>query len=706
MAVSAFYQAPLDQLVLDLRHSTRVLRKAPAFAAVAILSLALGIGANTAIFSIVNAVILKALPVRDPERLVSLVLDKSARGKAAEPASYYTNPIWEQIRDHQHVLDGVSAYASQAFDIGAGGEVQRVSGVFTSGRFFDVLGVRPWLGRTFTDDDDCRGGGSDGPVAVLGYAFWRDRYGASPAAIGSTLRIEGHPFTIVGVTPPGFFGLEVGKSFDVAVPIGTEPLIRGRENSRLDARGAWWLNVAGRLKPGQTLAQAGAGLRAMQPAIRESTVPEQSPIAEHFTDPLGVSSASTGVSWMREDYRPALFVLMAVVGLVLTIACANLANLLLARATTRRKEFAVRLAVGASRGRLVRQLLTESVLLATAGAVLGFAFAHVASRAIVRGLSSSRSPVFVDVSIDWRVLVFTAGVTMATVVLFGMAPAIRSTRVSANEALKTGGRGVASGWTRFNLEKLLVSAQIALSLVLVFGASLFVRSFATLATLDPGFNASGVVQAGANLARADIPQARRLLVYEQIAAALRAIPGVESVAAVQIPPVRGDMLNSHVRVDGFMPASQQDTRLLSNRVSPGYFQVMQTPFYAGRDFSDRDTVDSPRVVIINQAAVSRVFHGKSPIGHVINVEVEHEVWEPLTVVGVVRNTAYQSLRETPPPLMYSSLNQQTRPEPSSPSRCALPARRRSRTRSRRPAGRSTRTSPSSSACSRRSSPTR
>ena len=315
---------------------------------------------------------------------------------------------------------------------------------------------------------------------------------------------------------------------------------------------------------------------------------------------------------MREDYRPALFVLMAVVGLVLTIACANLANLLLARATTRRKEFAVRLAVGASRGRLVRQLLTESVLLATAGAVLGFAFAHVASRAIVRGLSSSRSPVFVDVSIDWRVLVFTAGVTMATVVLFGMAPAIRSTRVSANEALKTGGRGVASGWTRFNLEKLLVSAQIALSLVLVFGASLFVRSFATLATLDPGFNASGVVQAGANLARADIPQARRLLVYEQIAAALRAIPGVQSVAAVQIPPVRGDMLNSHVRVDGFTPTSQQDTRLLSNRVSAGYFQVMQTPFYAGRDFSDRDTVNSPRVVIINQAAVSRFFHGKSP----------------------------------------------------------------------------------------------
>jgi predicted permease len=661
MAASAFLKAAIDQRVLDLRHGTRVLRNAPAFAGVAILSLALGIGANTAIFGIVNAVILKALPVRDPGRLVALVVDKSARGKPAEPASYYTNPIWEQIRDHQQVLDGVSAYASHAFDTGAGGQVQRVSGLFVSGRFFDVVGARPWIGRTFTRDDDRRGGGADGPTAVLGYGFWRDRFGASPAAVGSTLRIEGHPFTIVGVAPPGFFGLEVGKSFDVAIPLGAEPLIRGRENSRLDARDAWWLNIAGRLKPEQTVAQAAAGLRTMQPALREATVPERSPAADHFTDPLGVSSASTGVSWLREDYRPALFVLMAVVGLVLTIACANLANLLLARATGRRKEFAVRLAVGASRGRLVGQLLTESALLASAGAVLGFAFAQVASRAIVRGLSSSRSPVFVDVSIDWRVLAFTVAVTIATVLLFGMAPAIRSTRVSANDVLKTGGRGIASGWTGFNLEQLFVASQIALSLVLVLGAILFVRSFATLATLDPGFNASGIVQAGANLARADIPPARRLLVFEQIAASLRGIPGVQAVAAVQIPPVRGDMLNSHVQVDGFTPRTGQDTRLLSNRVGAGYFHVMQTPFYAGRDFSDRDTVHSPRVAIINQAATRRFFHGESPIGRVINVEVEHDRWEPVTVVGVVRDTAYQSLRETPPPLMYFPLSQQTVP---------------------------------------------
>jgi putative ABC transport system permease protein len=651
----------IDQLVLDLRHSVRVLLKAPGFTAVAILSLALGIGANTAIFSIVNGVMLKLLPVRDPGRIVSFVLDKSARGKAAEPASYFTNPIWEQIRDHQDVLENVTAYSSQQIDIGSGGEVQRVSGLFVSGRYFDVVGVGPWLGRTFTDDDDRRGGGSDGPVAVLGYAFWHDRYAASPSAIGSTLRIEGTNFMIVGIAPPGFFGLEVGKSFDVAIPMGTEPFIRGRENSRLDMRGASWINIAGRLKPQQTLAQATTGLRAMQPAIREATLPERTPLAEHFSDPLGVSSASTGVSYLRDDYRPALFMLLAIVGLVLLIACANLANLLLARATARQKEFAVRLAMGASRGRLMRPLLVESLLLASAGALLGFAFAHTASRVIVRTLSSTRTPVFVDVSIDWRVLAFTISVALATVVLFGMAPALRATRVSANDVLKTAGRGLASGWTRFNLEKLLVIAQIALSLVLVFGASLFVRSFATLTMRDPGFNASHIMQVGTSLARADVPAERRLLVYDQLASALRAIPGVESVAAVQIPPVRGEMSNSRVQVEGFTPKTARESLLLSNRVSAGYFQTMDTPFRAGRDFNDRDTLTSPRVVIINEAAMTKFFHGENPLGRTLRLEVERDTWQPLTIVGVVRNTAYQDLRETQPPLMYFPLSQRERP---------------------------------------------
>jgi putative ABC transport system permease protein len=651
----------LDQVRLDVRHSWRVLRNGPGFAAVAILSLALGIGANTAIFSIVNAVLVKLLPVRDPGRLVSLFDDRSARGRESLPAGYYTNPIWETIRDHQEVLDGVAAYSSQTWDLGAGGEVQQVAGLFVSGRFFDVMGVGPWLGRTFTADDDRHGGGTDGPVAVLGYAFWHDRYGASASAIGGTIRVAGQPFTIVGVAPPGFFGMEVGKAFDVAVPLANEPLIRGKENSSLDQRGHWWLNIAGRLKPGQTIAQATAGLRAMQPAVREATVPSGDRVAEHITDPFTLSSASTGVSFMRVTYRPALLILMGLVGMVLLIACANLANLLLARATARQKEFAVRLAIGASRGRLVRQLLTESLMLAIAGALLGLAFAHTASRVIVRGLSSSKTPVFIDVSIDWVVLAFTVGIAMATVLLFGMAPAIRSTRVSANDVLKSGGRGIASGWTRFNLEKLLVTAQIALSLVLVFGASLFVRSFATLATLDTGFNAQHVMQVGTNIVCARIPPEQRLQVYARIDAALRAIPGVESVAWVQIPPVRGDMSNSAVQVDGFTPQTRFDGHLLTNRVSGGYFKLLETPFQAGRDFDDHDIVNAPPVAIINESAVRKFFHGENPLGRTIRWGIERDTWVPLTVVGVVADTAYQSLREVRPPQMYLPMRQQAQP---------------------------------------------
>jgi putative ABC transport system permease protein len=655
------FAALIDQLALDLRHSVRVLKNAPAFTAVAILSLALGIGANTAIFSVVNAVMLKLLPVSDPARLVSLFIDTSARGRPPSPASYYTNPIWEHIRDHQDVFDGVTAYSQQTFDVGAGGEARHISGLFVSGRFFDVLGVRPWIGRTFTSDDDRRGGGPDGPVAVLSYAYWRQHYNASSNAIGATLRLADQPFTIVGVAPPEFFGLEVGKIFDAAVPLGTEPLLRGRENSSLDARTSWWLLIAGRMKTGQSLEQAMTGLRTMQAAIREATLPPRQQLSEHFIDPLGVSPASTGVSWLRSDYRPALLILMTIVGVVLLIACANLANLLLARATVRQREFAVRLAVGASRGRLVRQMLTESLLLATAGAALGLAFAQSASRLIVRSLSSSRSPVFVDVSIDWHVLAFTMGVAIATVALFGLAPAFQSTSVSANEALKSGARGIATGWKRFNLEKLLVTTQIALSLVLVFGASLFVRSFTALATRDPGFDASHLMQVATNIVRAGYRQEQRLLVYEQLQAALRGIPGVQSVASAQITPVRGDMWNNRVQVDGFTPTDQRDSLLLSNRVSPGYFQTLGTPFHAGRDFNEHDTVAAPQVAIVNEATVRKFFHGESPIGRVIRQEVVRDTWQLLTVVGVVRDTAYQSLRETPPPLLYFPMGQQEKP---------------------------------------------
>jgi len=350
--------------------------------------------------------------------------------------------------------------------------------------------------------------------------------------------------------------------------------------------------------------------------------------------------------------------LMALVAVVLLIACANLANLLLARATARQREFAVRLAIGASRGRLVRQILTESLLLAVMGAAAGLGIAQVASRVIVRGLSSTQSAVFVDVSIDWRVLAFTAAVAMATVVLFALVPAFRSTDVSAHDVLKSGGRGIASGWRGFTIEKLLVAAQIALSLVLVFGASLFVRSFATLATLDPGFNASHVMQVATDLTRADYPPSQRLIVFAQLERALQAMPGVQSVAIAQITPVRGDMMATPLQVDGFVPKDRRDRSVMLNRVGPGYFQTLGTPLHAGRDFDEHDTMNALRVAIVNDAAVRKFFHGANPVGRTINTLRPADRLEPITIVGVVGDTAYQSLREVPPPMMYLSMAQQ------------------------------------------------
>jgi putative ABC transport system permease protein len=653
----------LDQLSSDIRHSLRVLRTAPAFTAIAVLSLALGIGANTAIFSIVNAVMLKTLPVADPDRLVQIGLAWNGRYTRRS----FTNPIWETLRDrHADLFEGAFAFASNAFDENAGGERRSLDGMWVSGGLFETLGVHPWVGRLLTRADDVRGGGGpDGPVVVISYAFWRDRYGASPTAIGSRLTLGGQSFTIVGVTPPGFLGPNVGSAFKVAVPLGCEPLLSGKD-SMLDVTDGWWLSMMARLKPQTTMMQTEAALRAIQQSVRDAAVPPNAGPKERarfLEEPFTLLSAAAGTSSLRERYRVALFALLGIVGLVLLIACANLANLFVARASGRQKEFAVRLAIGASRGRIVRQLLVESLLLAVAGALLGLAFADAASRLIVRSLSSAQAPVFVDVAIDWRVLAFTVVAAMATVVLFGMAPALRSARVSANDVLKSGGRGIAHGWARLDVEKALVVLQIALSLVLVFGAALFVRSFVALATLHPGFDASHVMQVATDLARADVPQSQRLLVFDRIAAELRTIPGVESVGWVQFPPVRGSDSTNRIEVPGFT-ATGRDRYILSNRVSAGYFETMGTPFIAGRDFDAHDTIGAQPVVIVNEAMMRKYFHGEHPIGREIEVQVERNEWRSLTVVGLVRDTVYHNLRETPPPTMYAAVSQDARPSHS------------------------------------------
>jgi predicted permease len=646
----------VDDLVQDLRYGFRVLRKAPAFTLVAVLSLALGIGANTAIFTLVDSLILRALPVRDPAALVRL------------QNGSWTNPIWEQIRDRQHdVFESAAAFSDTRFDLAQGGEAELAEGVWASGGFFDVLGVPPMLGRTFTADDDRRGGGPDGPVAVISYAFWQRRFGGAGDAIGKSLALNGVPFTVVGVTPPSFSGPTVGRSFDVVAPIGMVDRVQQMYGSRnwLDNRSAWWLGIVGRLKPGQTPDSATRTLRAIQPQIREATLPEgwPAPELEKYLreDPLTVVPAATGFSDARGEYERPLWTVMGVVVLVLLIACANLASLLLARADARRQELAARLALGASRLRLARQLLTESLLLAVPGALLGLAFAQWGTRMLVRQISIQAGPasggaLFLDLSLHWRVLVFTLAVTLATALLFGIAPALRAGRLSPYDAVKQG-RGVAGERPR-SLGAPLVVAQVALSLVLVFAAGLFLRTFAGLANRDLGLDRDGILLVHMDAQRSSATVAQRADLFLRAQEAAAAVPGASRVGTSVTSPMSGMSWNGRFEVQGVTPPTGRDRDAWCNALTPGWFGTYGTRLVSGRDFDAHDRAGALPVAIVNEAFARRFLGSESPLGRILLRERRpgHEP-PPVEIVGLVENSAYQSPRDPMEPIVYFPMSQ-------------------------------------------------
>lgn len=632
----------------DLRDALRALKATPIITAVAVVSLALGVGANTAIFSLVDSVMLRSLPVRDPERLV--ILDDGS----------WTNPIWEQIRERQHELfQGATAFSGQQFNLSSGGEAHLVDGLYASGEFFDVIGVGTVLGRTFSKDDDRRGGGPDGPVTVISYRFWQNRFGGASDAIGKPITISRVTYTIIGVTPPDFFGPTVGSTFDVIVPLGTEPLIRGA-GSGLDHRSFWWLDIMARLRSDQTVEDATTALRNVQPRIREATLPERwrpSDLAEYLGEKLTLVPATTGQSFIRTRYQRPLLTIMVVVALVLLIACANIANLMLARANGRRHEISVRRALGASRVRLAKQFFTESLVVSVSGAVLGLFFAHWGSRLIVQQLSTWRGTVFLDLPLDWRVLGFTAAVAIATAVIFGTAPAIRATTVEPNEALKEQGRWM-GGEGKRTLGTPLVVAQVALSLVLVVAAGLFVRTFTTLATRDLGFSRESIMVAWIDAEQSKATQKERAALFDRVAQAVAAVPGIEQSAASAITPVSGMMWNDLFEFPDLPKLTQRDRIVSQNYVTPGWFQTYGTAMIAGRDFTDRDRAGTLPVVVVNEAFLAKYMKDGSPIGKtVMPASRPDRPATPLEIIGVVRNAVYRNVREPAPPTMYRPLAQ-------------------------------------------------
>jgi predicted permease len=629
----------------DLRDAFRALKSTPVVTAIAVLSLALGIGANTAIFSILDTLLLRSLPVRDPARLAIVGDNHEARE--------WTNPIWEQIREHRQLFDGAFVWSGDRFDLAPAGQTEYVDGLWASGGIFDVLGVQPILGRTFTDADDRRGGGPDGPVTVISYNFWQRRFNGAADAVGRTLTVEHVPFTIVGVTPPDFFGVDVGRRFDVAIPLGTEPLIRGKE-SRLDERSFWWLDAMVRLEPDQTLAAGEAALRGVVPQMRAATMPNWRPEdqADYLRNGFTLIPAATGGSGLRERYQLPLTAIMVVVALVLLIACANIANLLLARATSRRHELSVRAALGASRMRIARQLLAESLLLSAAGAGLGLLFAQWGSELLVRQLSTTTNHVFLDLAINWKILAFTAAVAVGTAILFGIAPALRGTRVQPNDVLKSQGRGVA-GETRSGFGNTLVVVQVALSLVLVVAAGLFVRTFASLAHRNLGFDRNGVLVAAMDVQRAQLDPDQRPALFTRLLDAASSVPGVSIAALSEITPISGSSWNNRIELpdDPLLPERERSSYI--NVVSERWFQAYRTSVIAGRNFTRADSASSAPVAIVNEAFVRAFLGSRNPIGTRIRQPGGPDA--PAVdrlVVGVVEDAVYRSVRAAVPPTMY------------------------------------------------------
>src|SRR5215475_7038006 len=645
----------IENTLQDLRYAGRTLRRSPGFTAVAILSLALGIGANAAIFQLLNAVRLRSLPVANPRELAEVRVAGGNGGFGVQTGvnSKLTYALWERIRQRQEAFSGIFAWGNADFNVGQGAETRRVRGLWVSGDLFPVLGVTPARGRLFTPADNQRGCGSAG--AVISYEFWRSYFGGEDSAVGKTLMVLGRPLTVIGVTPPEFFGLEVGKGFDVALPICT----RAGALDRLDF---FWLVVMGRLKPNWTLTQASAHLNAISPGVFEATAPPgySASTSERYRNfRLTALPAGRGVSQLRTSYGTSLWFLLGITGLVLLIACANLANLMLARANVREREIAVRVALGASRWRVIRQTLSESLLLAGSGAAFGAGLAQLMSRVLITFLNTEGNILQLDLSSDWRVLTFTASVAVFTCIVFGIVPALRASQIEPVAAMRSGGRGLTNR-ERFSFRRFFVIGQIAISLALLVGALLFVRSFRNLVTLDAGFRQNGILFIYAGFDRLRLPRERIASFQANLLEQIRSVPQVESAATTTVTPLDGSSWSQGVRIPGSQGEQEGSSKF--TYVSPEYFKTLEIAVLAGRDFNDFDTATSRRVALVNETFARRFFANRKPVGALMRSVAEPNFPETLyEVIGVVKDVKYANLREAIPPITYVPAAQHPNP---------------------------------------------
>ncbi|MGH9793264.1 MAG: ABC transporter permease, partial [Candidatus Acidiferrales bacterium] len=642
----------MKNILSDLRYALRTLRRSPLFAGVAILSLALGIGANTAIFTLIDQIVLRRLPVNDPESLVMLYQRGSHNGSNMG-SRMHSYPIYQDYQQKAEPLAEVLCRRLISTSVSMDNQTERVDAEMVSGNFFTMLGVKPALGRVFNSEEDDRVYQGH-PVVVLSYDYWATRFARNRNVIGKKILVNNYPMTIIGVSAAGFAGLDPAQSPQIRVPIQMKPVMAPEWSwVHMDDRRTRWVQVFARLKPGYTAESAQAPMQGLFHQIREyeATLPAAAKWSAYSREQflrgtLHVEKAATGYSNLRNDFSNALIVLMCMVGLVLLIACANVANLLIARAFARQKEISVRLSLGASRGQLVRQLLVESMVLSAGGGVAGVLLAFAMTRGLLALVPVEGNPLLIRPEPDARILLFTLGVTLLTGVVFGLLPALRATRPDPWTTLKdTIGSVAGSGGSLF-LRKGLIAAQVALSFLLLFGAGLFVRSLQNLKATDTGFHEMNnlvTFQLSPALSGYDAPRVVQL--YRDLLENLRAVPGVKSAGLAGVPVLHGWEWDSTTSVEGHQTKDGEDMQAFMNALSPGYFQTMGIPLLEGRDFDARDIKEDSKVAIVNQRFARHFFGEKSAVGRHLGRGGGPDVKLDVEIIGVVADSLYEGPRE-------------------------------------------------------------
>ncbi|HEY2800146.1 MAG TPA: ABC transporter permease [Chthoniobacterales bacterium] len=653
----------LEEFLQDLRYGFRLLCKNPGFSVVVVLALAIGLGANTALFSLFDRVLLRPLPVQHPEQLVVL----SVTNERAASDTSFSHPMYRQLRDNNAVFNGILAQAGVSLNVAYGGESEKVRGELVSGNYFETLGVRPFLGRLFTPTDDLQPGAH--PVAVLSYAYWQRRFGANRSIVGAKVILNDHPMTVIGVTPPGFYGTNLAEETDIRIPMMMAPIFRSGAGSVLQSPGILqspghiWLEIIARRKPGLSRAQAEAGADVLYRLIHEKEIREQPARVSDYekrierTSHLKLLPGSQGLRELQKQFSHALLVLFGITIVILLITCANLANLFLARNAARTQEIALRLALGATRRRLVRQWLTESFLFASLGGGLGLLFGIWTQSALLYFLPASERMNIGRATLDPRVFAFAFAAALATALLFGIVPAMQMAR-GALAPQQGDARLQRSDMSPKRFRGALVLLQIALSLPLLVGAGLFLHSLRNLKAISPGFDESHVVLASLNPGLNGYKAERTRALYDEFLSRVRAFPGVRSAALATDVVLSGGWDQLIVKVEGYQPREGEEMSPYEDTVSPGYFATMRMPIVAGRDFNERDSLTSGKVAIVNQTMARYYFGKQNPLGKKIGTN--DSAAPDIEIVGVAQDAKYVSLREKPQQHFYLPIAQEPR----------------------------------------------